>query len=763
MDTSSFKVQEELSASQFAARDANPGKFTSQMDESDWDHVLRNCCLLYGWRINKKTNTIERAQTPAFKLRNNIPLPPPIAAKETDVEPPTGQAIEASSSQSENEDNTPPGSESGSLVSTSAQSGAELKPSALTAEDVAAPIPPKLGAIPSYAINDRSRIEVTNVTSEFQESMAKNHFSSSSVEANVSGGYGPVSGGVTGGVASESSSGQSSSNKSFGKKMIANYMFPRVSVFLRPEDLEPTAELRESIDLVRKTKNINALRNLYSTFGHLFCHQVTLGGCLQTTKTVSGTENTSTSQQKESFKASVGVAVSSPWVTASVKASHETQDSSQNHQSNTQTSEAMTFEATGGNTILAADPPAWSGSVADFNNWRVIEQSELTPIIDALAGIRGYSMVKTWFYRAVPTLSQYLVIPASRILHARFRVTSEDASFQRLSGREAEAYLGHDPSAPPKHIRTSLERKVPEMQIHQNISYGPWGPVTDLTVNTIQVEVTNTDAMFFPYSVQAPTLMFPGGDDVGTLKDPKLKQTVWRLEIAQGYSLGVDSLVCLKSLSQDGANMQLNVYRNQQGVFLPSMTSTDEPCFWRFERAYSTSKDEKLKHGEVLRLTWRFSDQAGGFRNYCDDTYGRRTFGRPAGIATDTLYMKVPYPRFENAKSETGISIVMSAAATKDPIVEKIKVRPTGSAESGTQEINYNLHDLTFRLDHVGNNGIGDAADYMNVNAEGHSESYQTKILNSASQHTEPPMQTLMNSAGPEAIIAGALLGPVAA
>ena len=52
------------------------------------------------------------------------------------------------------------------------------------------------------------------------------------------------------------------------------------------------------------------LRKLYQTFGHLFCHSATLGGCLQTTKIVSGTEQTAQSKEKESFKASVGVAFS---------------------------------------------------------------------------------------------------------------------------------------------------------------------------------------------------------------------------------------------------------------------------------------------------------------------------------------------------------------------------------------------------------------------------------------------------------------------
>jgi len=45
--------------------------------------------------------------------------------------------------------------------------------------------------------------------------------------------------------------------------------------------------------------------------GHLFCQQVALGGCLQTTKVVTGTEQSTQTVEKEKFKASVGVAVQS--------------------------------------------------------------------------------------------------------------------------------------------------------------------------------------------------------------------------------------------------------------------------------------------------------------------------------------------------------------------------------------------------------------------------------------------------------------------
>ncbi|OIW28572.1 hypothetical protein CONLIGDRAFT_617447 [Coniochaeta ligniaria NRRL 30616] len=783
VDKTGFKVQEELDASQFAATDASPAKFTSQMDESDWDAVLRNCSLLYGWKINKKTNKIERATTPAFRLKSKAPvltpaLPPPQPA--SPATPSQPKAIE--NSPSTNTDSSSVAGDNPDTPTTSV-SGAEdavvptepVPEPALTAEDIAGTIPAKLGAIPSYVVNDQSKIQITTVSSEFQESMAKNHFDSTSVEASVSGGYAGFSVGVTGGYASENSSKNVNTNKTFSKRMIGNYMFPRVSVFLRPEDLEPTPELKQALLLVQSTKDINNLRKLYSTFGHLFCHAVTLGGCLQTTKVVTGDQQSTETEEKEAFKASVGVAFSTPiGVGGSVKTSHENSDSTATFKSKTNTSESMAFEATGGNSILAANPPAWSNSVADFNNWRVINQTELTPVVDAIAAMTGFGEVKSWFLSAVPKLSQYFVVPDSRTLHVRFKVGTQDSSFNHITGRTDQAYLGVDPERPPKPIQMSLERLAPETDIHANVR-GFWMFKTvDLTYTTRQVDVHKTDAMFFPHCVQAPVLMFPGGKEVGTSQDKQLMQTVWRLEVAQGYSLGPNSLVCIKSCSPvrsapdkppQQADLALTVYRNAQGAFMPAITSTDEPCYWRLRRVSDTStsptkaEQESFKHGETFRLTWSFSDQAAGYRDYAQDTYGRRSYLRPDDVVADTLCLKMPYPRFEKSADNAGISLVMSAALTTEPVVQSFKVRRTKDEGVGPdKDVNYNLFDVPFRMDYVGNDGVGDAADFMNVVTDAHEERTETHTWDGRGNNP----YSLVPFGSPAAMLAGVLLGPAA-
>lgn len=57
------------------------------MDEADWNSVLRNCCLLYGWKIDKRTSSTVKATTPAFRLRIKLP-PRPIALPSPAIQQP---------------------------------------------------------------------------------------------------------------------------------------------------------------------------------------------------------------------------------------------------------------------------------------------------------------------------------------------------------------------------------------------------------------------------------------------------------------------------------------------------------------------------------------------------------------------------------------------------------------------------------------------------------------------------------------------------
>ena len=106
-------------------------------------------------------------------------------------------------------------------------------------------------------------------------------------------------------------------------------------------------------------------------------------------------------------------------------------------------------------------------------------------------------------------------------------------------------------------------------------------------------------------------------------------------------------------------------------------------------------------YGEPLRLSWRFSDQSSGFRDYVGDTYGRRNFVKPEECANDVLYVKIPFPCFQEIKQETGISVVMSPIPLTDPVMVTIpKLPKRGNHDADSQQ--HSLHDLSFRIDYVG-------------------------------------------------------------
>ncbi len=327
-----------------------------------------------------------------------------------------------------------------------------------------------------------------------------------------------------------------------------------------------------------------------------------------------------------------------------------------------------------------------------------------------------------------------------------------------------------------------------------DLNYGPWGVTGDITGTNRQVKTTETEALFFPHRcglcpipvarrlflsasgltrirptahkrlfscsqtrsiwVRVSALSYPDPaspfsfktdtnppNRPGVVGDPTLLQTVWKLEVAKGYSvrppspvltkqrdltrhanfsqLGPDCLVCIKSCAPvkralanlSALELALTVFRNPQGVFHPAISDSDEPSYGRIQavgprgsQASYSAKAEPHRHGDAVRLTWSFADQPSGFRDCYGDVYGRRSYRRPAELGPhDTLCLKVPYPRFEGADDE-GVALVLSPALTEEPIVQALRIRPINEQEEKEESVerSYNLHDLSWRLDPVG-------------------------------------------------------------
>ncbi|KAB5590305.1 hypothetical protein CTheo_6243 [Ceratobasidium theobromae] len=762
------ELREDLKAEDYKLGEdlGDAAKSAGMLTEDEWKAVIRNCNLMIGWVTDVKANRLVRAPKAAFKLRDGLNL-----------EKPSKKAI-APATKSEEAD--------------------------ADVAEVETEVEERARAIPNFAIDDASRVEITSVTSDFQESMAKANFSASSIEASVSGGYAGISAGISASYGQEDSSKSSSSSQRSEKTLIGTYRFPRATVYLTPSDLEPTDDLKSAIKKIRLNKDIADLRQLHRDFGHLFCHKVVIGGSLQTTKISKLKQDQSESEEKSQFKASIGATVQSPVVNVEVKASHEEGSSNTQGKQESESRESLVFEATGGNTILVSDPVRWTASLADYNHWRVIDQDKISSLAEAISQIPGYSDAQMWFMQAVPSLSKYIEIPQSRTLNVRMKAVANRPELERLLGNQHYNYLGHDIEKPPELVHMGLE--VNEDKLKSGIKpmiIQKGRPILDMTVFTETKHFSPSSPLFSPNNLlgnlsvkitsppappaQAkpvadlattaadlvksaadlakaasgmtgkegdaaktaadaaktaadaaktaaeaaktaatekdpvktagtiPLTQTSESDPLKTFKSEYLK-TVWKLELPDGQILAHESRVNIKSLSSS-AEPTLSVYRNQQGVYLPALNSHDGPSFWRILKNDPRSQTgDAIRDGDEIRLSWRFSDQTDGFRDFYDDTFGRRRYTNPdidKIDENDRLFLKIPYPSFDMGNS----TLVLSSAETVRPVVEMYSVLHRQGMPAGQSQLAYNLHDITFRLDSAGSDGLGEVKDYLAPNS----------------------------------------------
>ncbi|KAH7038402.1 uncharacterized protein B0I36DRAFT_235984 [Microdochium trichocladiopsis] len=690
-----------------------PGK----LSEAQWAVVLRNCAVFYGWVIDPRTKNVTRAPKPAFKLRSKVGQQP-VAQIPDFVPAPAGAKKKEEEEEATGLTVSTPVSGDDTMSSDKKEvNPTDVEPASSTSVK---PIVPKSeDGIPNFRVNDDSRIEVTAHADELSVAMARSDFSSESTEATFSAGGFGVSVGVSVGYASSKSSTSKSLNSSSIQTIVARYMFPRCDLLMWPDEMEPTAELAELLETIRRTKNIKALRRLHAEYGNLFCQRVTLGGRLLSTKTVQTTEASKLEEEKQSFKTSVGVTVSGGFggFSASSSMKHEKeQGSTTSNQSTAKSqSEAVVFEAVGGETILAAEPKAWSPTVADHELWRIINRDGLSPLVEILSGMPGYEAVQSWFVQAVPALSRYMMLNEAHECKARLRVMAPTNSMMlRNEGGSASFYLGHDPAG------TITPRLNHVSTVEGNFWY--------------RVDMTEDIPIFNPATYRAPAIFGyenynVGGAKYGSEYSTEFVKTAW--DIVAPFDEEVSH--CPAKTPQDAPNpnpSHMVVFRNAQGEFVPGMSDSDEYQYWRIVTSptpgSATSwQPRHIKPGDSVRLCWDFRDQTTGWRDFTQDVFGRRQPSAPADFPQGggPLFLKVPWPRFEVAGKPT--ALIMSpdtAELTSKPV--------TVTASGGTTAYRYALQDLHLRIDPVGNDGRGDADDYLlsKVTQEGVNTSFSVRV-----------------------------------
>ncbi|KAH6960261.1 hypothetical protein DER45DRAFT_627355 [Fusarium avenaceum] len=338
-------LQSAFQADKWTAAPAAKLSVVADLGERDWSVIVRTNCLLSGQRLSysngPKNPCVERTPFNAFKIK-----------------------------------------------------GRKFDPYEIIA-------PMLVARIPRFRVDDSSYVTVLETHNSLQASMAKSSFNKTSIEASAGGSLWGVSAAAKAGFSTNEGTKEVTASSEKHEQVHVTYNFPRVTVFLDEHSLELTKDVKDDIKKIQETQSNEKKKELVIAFGekygHIFSRRVKLGGRL-----ISSHETTSRSTEKQAqtennLKAAAAVSVSGYGLSVSAEMSHETAIQADDSTKAQSFASNMSWEATGGNTVLCNDPPSWCGTVGNFRHWRVVEQSDIIPITKLISTFPGYGSVDEEF------------------------------------------------------------------------------------------------------------------------------------------------------------------------------------------------------------------------------------------------------------------------------------------------------------------------------------------------------------------------------
>ncbi|KAF4453765.1 hypothetical protein F53441_3591 [Fusarium austroafricanum] len=242
-------------------------------------------------------------------------------------------------------------------------------------------------------------------------------------------------------------------------------------------------------------------------------------------------------------------------------------------------------------------------------------------------------------YAALKPGQQETDTSKAHIMYRNFDVFYDGVAWREASGKEADDFINLGPISMESFnlIPSDKDRRGefmgPDNEARYSVISGQDGPSSLWTLRNIICKAL----------------------EARMNSKSRYKENVWNMIVYYGEWLQDESVVMLTSAAgQSQANKDnawLTVFRNAQGQFMPAMTPSGEASFWRIKKA-KTGDGPEISEGNTIKLKWRFKDQASGFRDFYEDSFGRRTFNRPDNVKEDELHLKLPFSGFQKTKDK---------------------------------------------------------------------------------------------------------------
>ncbi|KAK1659111.1 hypothetical protein BDP55DRAFT_733615 [Colletotrichum godetiae] len=283
-------------------------------------------------------------------------------------------------------------------------------------------------SIPPFYIYNTASVSLTEIRQQNQRSLIKEGFNSFGGGAKI-----PLT--VFAAFDEEHAWSQQDNQSTDVDSLAVTYNLPRIVIELDADSLEMNPEC--SLD-AKAASTTDEVALFHRKYGIVFATSFTLGGYLHSSRNVTKNELATLDQVKDTTRTAAGLSIQTPSVSASIGIASTSGTGSQAGGTSLNQGARLTWDANGGNTLLASNPTDWVSTVKDYRLWRLMDQQRVVQLdglirdLDSVAysnlndpsasSDAGKDPIKDPDFNARIRLAQYDAMPASAVynLYSQF-------------------------------------------------------------------------------------------------------------------------------------------------------------------------------------------------------------------------------------------------------------------------------------------------------------------------------------------------------